>query len=116
MIASFSSLFAAEFSKAVDAAGMRVDATVRPKDCVERPFSLRVAFDRPDVILDVGAKSTDYVIEYLTADAPTLTEGDEVEIADVVYRVREEPRVPEVGGRDGTFSRATLTRVSTCAD
>ena len=115
-MSDFSTDFATRFAAAADAAGMRVDATVRPKDCVERPFSLRVAFDRPDVILDVGAKSTEYVIEYLTADAPTLTEGDEVEIADVVYRVREEPRVPESGGRDGTFSRATLTRVSTCAD
>lgn len=115
-MSDFSTAFASKFAAAVDRAGMRVEATVRPKDCVDRPFTLRVAFDRPDVILDVGAKSTDYVIEYLTADAPRMTEGDEVEIADVVYRVREEPRVPESGGRDGTFSRATVTRASTCAD
>lgn len=115
-MSDFSAHFTARFVAAADAAGMRVDATVRPKDCVEHPFTLRVAFDRPSDVLDIGAQSSDYVIEYVTEDAPRLTEGDEVEIAEVVYRVRREPFVPQSGGRDGTFSRAVLTRVSTCAD
>lgn len=116
MVSNFSTDFAERFAAAADASGFRVDATIRPKDCVERPFTLRVAFDRPTEFLDVGAQSSDYVIEYVTEDAPRLTEGDEVEIAEVVYGVRREPFVPQSGGRDGTFSRAVLTRVSTCAD
>lgn len=116
MESNFSADFAERFGVAADASGFRVAAAVRPKDCVLEPFSVQVAFDRPSDLLDVGAQSTDYVIEYVSADAPTLTEGDEVEIMNVVYRVRREPIIPQIGGRDGTFSRATLTRVSNCSD
>ena len=115
-MSDFSTAFASKAAAAFDRAGMRVDATIRPKDCAERPFTLRVAFDRPHEFLDVGAQSADYVIEYVTEDAPAIAEGDEVEIAEVVYRVRREPFVPQSGGRDGTFSRAVLTRTATCAD
>ena len=112
----FSEAFAEKFATAVDRAGMRVAAIVRPKDCVERPFTIMVAFDRPDEITGAGVQSTDWRIEYVASDAPNLAEGDEVEIDEVVYRVRRAPVVPEVGGVDGTFRHAVLTRVSTCAD
>ena len=112
----FSEAFAEKFATAVDRAGMRVAAIVRPKDCVERPFTIMVAFDRPDEITGAGVQSTDWRIEYVASDAPNLAEGDEVEIDEVVYRVRRAPWVAEsgVGGIDGTFARALLTRAEDC--
>lgn len=114
-VSDFSTSFAAKFATAVDRAGMRVAAIVRPKDCVERPYDLTVGFDRPEEFT-AGAQSTDWRIEYVHADAPRLVEDDEVEIAEVVYRVRRPPYVPDIGGVDGTFRHAILTRVTTCED
>ena len=113
-MSDFSTAFASRFAAAVDRAGMRVEAIVRPKDCVERPFTMMVGFDRPDELTGSGAQSTDWRIEYVATDAPGLVEGDEVEIDEVVYRVRRAPSVPEVGGVDGTFRHAVLTRAADC--
>jgi hypothetical protein len=114
MIASFSSLFAAEFAEAAGDAGFLVVAIVRPKDCAARPFELACAFERPDVFTNANAQSSDWEIEYVATDASELAEGDEVEIDEVVYKVRQAPTVPPAGagGVDGTFKRALLTRVA----
>lgn len=114
-MSEFSDRFAEKFAAAVDRAGMRVTATIRPKDCLEAPFEIAVAFDQPTEYPG-SAQSTDWRIEYVHADAPKLTEGDEVEIDEVVYTVRREPYVPDVGGVDGTFRHAILTRATTCED
>jgi hypothetical protein len=114
MPSDFSTAFAAEFAAAADDAGMRVSVQVRPADCAVRPYEFRAAFDRPDVFTNANAQSSDWEIEYVATDAPELVEGDEVEIDEVVYRVRQAPTVPPagVGGVDGTFRRALLTRVA----
>ena len=111
----FSSAFAEKFATAVDRAGMRVDVKCRPKDCTVDAYEFRAALERPDAFTDAGAQSTDWLIEYATGDAPKLAEGDEVEIEEVVYRVRRAPYVSAggEGGVDGTFMRALLTRVAT---
>lgn len=116
MGATFSTGFATRFAAAADRAGMRVAVLCRPHDCAVRPYKFRAALERPDLLTTVGAQSTDFEIEYVSTDAPLLAEGDAVEIDEVVYRVRAAPRVPDggVGGIDGTFRRALLTRVTTC--
>ncbi|MCC6380452.1 MAG: hypothetical protein IT519_16675 [Burkholderiales bacterium] len=113
-MSDFATDFASRFAAAADRAGMRVEVQVRPKDCVARPYALRAALMRPDMLTDARAISTDWELEYVTTDAPSLAEGDAVEIAGVVYSVRERPRVPESTGRDGTFMRALLSRIATC--
>lgn len=114
MPSDFSTAFAAKFAEAVDAAGMRVAVLVRPADCAERLYEFMAAFERPDVFTNANAQSSDWEIEYVATDAPLLAEGDEVEIDEVVYKVRQAPTVPPVGagGVDGTFKRALLTRVA----
>lgn len=116
MLSDFSTAFATKFAAAADRAGMRVAVLCRPKDCTVRPYEFRAAFERPDQFTAQNAQSTDWLLEYVATDAPLLAEGDEVEIAEVVYRVRSAPFVPEsgVGGIDATFKRAFLTRVTTC--
>ena len=114
----FAERFAEKFATAVDRAGMRVGVKCRPKDCTVDAYEFRAALERPDAFTDAGAQSTDWLIEYATGDAPKLAEGDEVEIDEVVYRVRRPPFVSDsgVGGIDGTFRRAILTRETTCED
>jgi hypothetical protein len=114
-MSDFSADFAEAFAEAADEAGFRVEAKVRPTDCAVRSYALDVAFERPDVFTNANAQSSDWEIEYVTEDAPLLAEGDEVEIDEVVYRVRRAPYVPPagVGGVDGTFKRALLTRATT---
>ena len=114
-MSDFSTSFAAKFATAVDRAGMRVDVKCSPKDCTVDAYEFRAALERPDAFTDAGAQSTDWLIEYATGDAPKLAEGDEVEIEEVVYRVRRAPYVSAggEGGVDGTFMRALLTRVAT---
>lgn len=117
-MSAFSERFAEKFATATDRAGMRVDAKCRPTDCTVDAYEFRVALERPDAFTDAGAQSTDWLIEYATADAPKLAEGDEIEIDEIVYRVRRPPFVSDsgVGGIDGTFRRAILTRETTCED
>lgn len=114
-MSDFSDRFANAFAGAVDSAGMRVSAIVRPKNCGVKPYAMKVGFERPDMLTNAAAQSTDWEIEYVATDAPLLAEGDEVEIEEVVYRVRRAPYVSAggEGGVDGTFMRALLTRVAT---
>jgi hypothetical protein len=113
MPSDFSTAFAAEFADAAGDAGFLVVAIVRPKDCAARPFELACAFEQPDrVDMLTGRQSKEYEIEFAHVDAPDMVEGDEVEIDEVVYTVRRPPFVHDggVGGIDGTYRRAVLTR------
>ncbi len=114
MPSDFSNAFSALFALAADEAGMLVEVKVRPADVSVRPYSFSAGFERPDVFTNANAQSSDWEIEYVATDAPALAEGDEVEIDEVVYKVRQAPTVPPAGagGVDGTFKRALLTRVA----
>lgn len=92
------------------AAGMLREATTVLDGCVTvKRFDVR--YQRPDVDPFTGARSSDHLIEYQHCDAPTLREGNEVIIGDVLYRVRENPYVDEASGATGFFRKAKLTRV-----
>lgn len=112
-MSDFSTDFAAAFQEAAEGAGFLLVAIVRPKDCGARPYELAVAFERPDVVdLITNRQSREHQIEFVASDAPDMVEGDEVEIDEVVYTVRRPTFVRDdgVGGIDGTFRRAILTR------
>lgn len=111
---AFAEKFATAFQDAATDAGFLIVATVRPTDCSVKPYDLSVGFERPDMLTNAAAQSTDWEIEYVASAAPLLAEGDEVEIEEVLYRVRRAPYVSAggEGGVDGTFMRALLTRVA----
>ncbi|WP_454669170.1 head-tail joining protein [Achromobacter kerstersii] len=90
------------FDEAFDSVGIR-----EPADLVgaEPPVRFQVRFDRPGVIDEsTMVHSTDYEIEFTTADAPGLEYGSELDIAGERYRVRQEP----VTVGDGYWTRAHL--------
>lgn len=115
-MSAFAADFAARFALAADAAGLRVVVLVRPKDCTVRPYTVRAALERPTVSTGSNALSTDWRIEYLRADAPDLEEGDQVEIAEQLYAVRQRPESSERAGDSATFMLATLTRLDNCGE
>lgn len=90
------------FDEAFDAAGMREPIKVIGSvPLVE--FLAR--FDRPGVIDEsTMVHSTDYEIEFTSADAPGLKYHSELDIAGQRYRVRQEP----VSVGDGHWTRALL--------
>ncbi len=86
-------------------------STVLP-GCTE-PTTFYGDFRRPDVDFGSGSRSTDFEIHYVHGDAATLKEDAEVIVADVLYRLREDPFVDPDRGADGYFRSAILTRVPT---
>lgn len=80
-----------------------------------------VGYVEPDTLRFDQTRSTDYEIEYQTADLPNLAQGDPVLLLDAAlvpiakakFRVREAPFVPDIPaeGNDGTFRRALLTKL-----
>lgn len=64
-------------------------------------------FNRPDMVLFDHAKVSDNVLEYQTADAPTLTTGIVLVINNTRYRVSDKPS----RDRAGFFSQAPLERL-----
>ena len=90
------------FDEAFDAAGMREPVRlIGSVPLVEFP----ARFDRPGLIDEsTMVHSTDYEIEFTTADAPGLEYGSELAIAGERYRVRQEP----VTVGDGYWTRAHL--------
>lgn len=94
------------FDEAFDAVGIR-----EPADLVGAapPVRFQVRFDRPGVIDEATmVHSTDYEIEFTTADAPGLEYHSELDIAGDRYRVRQEP----VTVGDGYWTRALLERLT----
>lgn len=78
------------FDEAFDAAGIREEVTLY-RGGLPLP-SFRARFDRPQqIMLDDQIHTTDYTIEYTTADCPDLEMDDEVDILDVTYTVKEPP-------------------------
>lgn len=95
---------------AFTAAGLSKSAsTVLPGCTVATDFA--VLFRRPDLTLGSNAQSRDYEIEYQYADASTLTEGAEIIVDGVLYRVRAEPHIDPQRGDDGFWRCAYLTEV-----
>lgn len=97
------------FWPAFERAGMLVDATVAMTGCAQE-LAVKVSLSRPDVQLIDGALSTDWMVEYQQHELPTLAEGDELVIGEVLYRVRQDPIVADPAA-SGFFRRALLTRV-----
>jgi len=95
------------FWSAFGRAGLLTGAVYRPAAGPAVP-GIQVGFTRPDVLL-LGdmVQSTDYAIEYQTADMPALAIGETLAIGADTYRVR---RNPEKKG-DGTFSHVLLTKL-----
>jgi Zn-finger nucleic acid-binding protein len=83
-------------------------ATVALDDCPQ-PRAVYVDFRKPDLLVVGSSQSAEYAIEYRTADLQSLAEGNEIVIADELYRVRELPRVPD--GGTGFARIALLTKV-----
>lgn len=94
------------FWSAFSRAGMLTAATYQPAAGPAIP--VQVGFTQPDVLL-LGdmVQSTDYAIEYQTADMPALASGETITIGATTYKVR---RNPEKKG-DGTFSHVLLTKL-----
>ncbi|MNT09194.1 hypothetical protein D3C72_1439690 [compost metagenome] len=94
------------FDEAFDAAGMR--EPVRLIGSVPL-VEFQARFDRPGMIDEsTMVHSTDYEIEFTSADAPGLRYLSELDIAGQRYRVRQEP----VSVGDGHWTRALLERLT----
>jgi hypothetical protein len=93
------------FWSAFAATGMLRSAQFELGDGSARP--VQVGFETPDM-LDLGGRvtTTDYRIEYQTADLPELARGSVLEIDGTRYRVRHPPRKKD----DGYFSVADLEK------
>ncbi|MHC0506399.1 head-tail joining protein [Achromobacter aegrifaciens] len=89
------------FNEAFDAVGLREPALLLD---TEPPTGFQVRLNRPQVIDGEMVHSTDYEIEYTTADVPGLTYHSRIQIDQVEYRVRQQPTA--VG--DGYWSLALL--------
>lgn len=108
------------FWPAFKATGLLLEASTVLPGCTE-PTVFDVAYRRPDVN-PLGMQSADHEIEYQHEDAPTLAEGAQVIIKhrrgvlgstvidEVLYTVRQAPRVELASGADGFFRCAYLTR------
>ncbi len=94
------------FFPAFKRAGMLSGAEYVPTSGPAVPFD--VDFRRPDqVVLDGMVHTTDYSIEYQSADI-TLQRDDIVRVDGVTYKVRQTPAAKG----DGTFVIALLEEVS----
>ena len=88
-------------------AGMLTDATYQPSSGPAVP-GIQVGFVQPDALmLGDMVQSTEYAIEYRTADMPALKMGETITMGVDTYKVR---RNPEKKG-DGAFSHALLTKL-----
>jgi hypothetical protein len=93
------------FWSAFSVVGLLTNAEYRPAGGPVVPF--KVGFKRPDqIVLDGIVHSTDYSIEYQSADI-ALKRDDVVEILGAQYRVRQSP----MAQGDGTFMLAQLEKV-----
>jgi len=104
------------FDRAFDAAGIREPVAMVIGGVTQPHFMAR--FDRPqEIVLDGEVHTTDYVIEFTTADAPGLEYHSQIRIGGQVvgdqyvggdlYRVAQEPLVQG----DGYWTRAQLERL-----
>jgi len=67
-----------------------------------------VGFSQPDsLVLTDMVQSTEYVIEFQTADMPSLAMGETITIGEATYKVRRNPEKQ----LDGTFSQVLLTKL-----
>lgn len=80
----------------------------------DRIIEADVAFSKTEIDPVTMVRTSDFPMEFQHGDLPELAEGDQVEIDDVLYRVRELPRV-EGATATGFFRIAKLTRVRNAA-
>ncbi|WP_457425667.1 head-tail joining protein [Roseateles sp. P5_E7] len=93
------------FFAAFKSAGMLDPCFYKPGTIDEKGFD--AGWQRPDVLLMADeAQATDYLLEFQTADLPTLRIGDPITVDGVAYIVR----APAQKGRDGFFSTVALKR------
>src|SRR3546814_5287982 len=93
------------FDRAFDRIGLREEVVLADADPVKRCMA---AFERPDEIDEaMQTHSTDYMIEFTTADAPWIVYHAELLIKRARYRVNQEPKAQG----DGYWTQATLERV-----
>jgi hypothetical protein len=93
------------FWSAFARAGMLFDATYQPAAGPAKP--VKVGFVQPDQLLGDLVQSTEYQVEYQTADMPDLGIGEGLTMASGAYKVRSNP---EKKG-DGFFSIVKLTKL-----
>lgn len=96
---------AAVFWLAFRDAGLLVVANVRQSGAPAK--NVDVGLVRPGEVMGFGFVSTEYEIEYQSADLPKLGEGNAVTIGAEKFRVREAPQTQG----DGFFSKAKLTKL-----
>jgi len=93
------------FDEAFDQAGIRDEVTLITGEAPYPTFMAK--FDMPQqVVLDGEVHTTDYVIEFTSADVDGLEYHSLVMINNVRYRVRDEPMI--VG--DGHWTRTALEK------
>lgn len=94
------------FDRAFERIGVRQEIWLVRSGQPDFPFKAR--FDRPDqVVMDGEIHTTDYSIEYTTAEVQGIKRRSVIRIGDETYRVKEEPLVRG----DGYWSIAQLEQV-----
>lgn len=94
------------FDEAFDRAGFRQEIWLVRQGKPDFPFKAR--FDRPDLaVMDGDVHTTDYKIEYATAEVPGIKYRSVIRIGGETYRVKDEPLVRG----DGYWSLAQLEKL-----
>ncbi|SNT28918.1 hypothetical protein SAMN06265795_12238 [Noviherbaspirillum humi] len=92
-----------DFFAAFSDAGMLTAAVYQP--AIGNPVPLQVGFVQPDVLLlDERVQASQVEIEFETARAPLMRQGDTIVIGNDVYRVRGTPTKKA----DGYFSTVQI--------
>ncbi|WP_136419967.1 hypothetical protein [Herbaspirillum sp. ST 5-3] len=90
---------------ALKAAGMLVEAEYQPSSGPSAPVD--IGFVQPDVQLLGGmVQSSEFEIEFQTADMPALQMGETLTFGAATYKIRANPKKKG----DGFFSTVTLSK------
>jgi len=91
------------FFAAFKSAGLLEPCVYKPGTPAEKGFD--AGWQQPDsLFLGDEAQATDYLLEFQTADLPTLRQGDAITVAGVAFTVR----APAQKRGDGYFSTVAL--------
>jgi hypothetical protein len=91
------------FFEAFKSAGLLEPCVYKPGTPSEKTFD--AGWQQPDnLFLGDEAQATDYLLEFQTADLPTLRNGDPITVAGVAFTVR----APAQKRGDGFFSSVAL--------
>ncbi|RZL33761.1 MAG: hypothetical protein EOP35_17160 [Rubrivivax sp.] len=93
------------FFAAFKSAGLLEPCVYKPGTPAEKGFD--AGWQRPDMLqLADEAQATDYLLEFQTADLPTLRNGDTITVAGASFSVR----APAQAHGDGFFSTVALKK------